>query len=71
MVSAERMALAALTLEGMRGTMEEWFVSLPRLSEGLAGAPIAGHSLTDVRLGERDELFRSNGMDHRRFSGLR
>ena len=67
LVAADRMALAAVTLGGARGAS----IFLPRLSEGLAGAPIAGHSLTDVRLGERDGRFGANGMDQRRLEKLR
>ena len=71
LVAAERMALAAVSFEGRLGGGLEVCGSLPRLSEGLANAPFTGHSLTDVRLGERGAHLGAKGMDQRRLAGSR
>ena len=73
LVAAERMALAAVSLDGrLEGILFlRVCVSSPRLSEGLANAPFTGHSLTDVRLGERGAHLGAKGMDQRRLAGSR
>ena len=60
LVEAARMALAAVSFMGRGGGLEV-FICSPLLSEGLANAPIAGHSLIDVILGELDEHLGEKG----------
>ena len=73
LVAAARMALAAVSLDGgwERILFVRVCVSSPLLSEGLANAPFSGHSLTDVRLGERGAHLGAKGMDQSRLVGFR
>ena len=64
------MALAAVSLIGGFGGLEV-FICSPLLSEGVANAPIAGHSLTDLSQGESDEHLGGKGIDQRRLLGSR